>query len=110
MNSKRLWKVIIVLAVVVGSCWYLYPNAVWYSMPLPERQEQAKRKNPLAEKVIPLGLDLQGGVHLVYQLDTSKLPDVSDETVTKAIDQNITVVSNRIDALGVANAIVTRQG
>lgn len=110
MNNKLLTKLLIVLAVVLGSLWMLYPNFVWYSMPLDQRQEQAHRKNPLAQKVIPLGLDLQGGVHLVYQIDTSKLPDVSDETIAKAIEQNMTVVRNRIDALGVANSLVTRQG
>jgi preprotein translocase subunit SecD len=79
-------------------------------MSLTERHEQAKRKNPLAEKVIPLGLDLQGGAHLLYQIDTTKLPDESDPTVTRAIEQNIVVINNRIDALGVANSVVTRQG
>jgi preprotein translocase subunit SecD len=49
-------------------------------------------------------------VHLVYQVDTSKLPDESDETVGKAIEQNIVVINNRVDALGVANPFVARQG
>ncbi len=110
MNNKLLWKVIGVVAALGISAVALYPNLVWYSMPIEKRHEQAKRKNPLAEKVIPLGLDLQGGVHLVYQVDLSKLPDVSDLTVTTAINQNITVINNRIDALGVANALVVRQG
>lgn len=110
MNNKLAWRVGVLVIVLIWSLVQLYPNIVWYSLPLAQRQEQAKRKNPLAKKVIPLGLDLQGGVHLVYQVDTSKLPDESDATVTKAIEQNMVVINNRIDALGVANPLVIRQG
>jgi len=110
MNNKLLWKSALLGGVLLYVGMILYPNLVWYSLPMEERLTQAKRKNPMAKKVIPLGLDLQGGVHLVYQVDLSKLPDVSDETVYKAIDQNITVINNRIDALGVANPLVVRQG
>lgn len=110
MNNKVMWKAGVVVAVLGFALFKLYPNFVWYSLPLQERQSQAKRKNPLAKEVIPLGLDLQGGVHLVYQLDLSKLPDESDETVRTAIEQNMLVINNRIDGLGVANPLVARQG
>ncbi|MCB4756229.1 MAG: protein translocase subunit SecD [Elusimicrobia bacterium] len=110
MSNKLISQLAIIFAVIVGAGLMLYPNFVWYAIPLEQRTLQAKRKNPLARKVIPLGLDLQGGVHLVYEMDTSKLPDESDETVKQAIDQNIVVINNRIDALGVANPFVARQG
>lgn len=110
MNNKLMWKVILVVGLIGFSLIKLYPNFIWYSLPIDKRHEQAKRKNPMAEKVLPLGLDLQGGVHLVYQLDTSKLEDESDPSVTRAIEQNILVINNRIDGLGVANAFVARQG
>lgn len=110
MNNKLLAKLGFLAVVLIWAGYTLYPNVVWYSFPLQERHEQARLKNPLAQRVIPLGLDLQGGVQLGYQLDTKALPDLSDETVTKAIDQNILVINNRIDGLGVANALITRQG
>lgn len=110
MDTRLTWKTII-LAVVVGlSLYKLYPNLVWYSMPIAERQRQTNLHNPAAEKVFPLGLDLQGGVHLVYQLDKTKLADLSDESVRKAIEQNMVVINNRIDSLGVANPFVAKQG
>lgn len=110
MNSKLAWKSAILFAVIVWAGVVVYPNFVWYSIPLGERQELAKRKDPRARQVVPLGLDLQGGVHLVYQIDTSKLPDLSDATVANAVEQNIVVINNRIDAIGVANPFVARQG
>lgn len=110
MSNKLLVRVLIVLGIVGWALYILYPNALWYSLPLDERHKQAKLKNPLAAKVVPLGLDLQGGVHLVYQLDLSALPDMSNETVHRAVEQNMTVINNRIDALGVANPLVAQQG
>lgn len=110
MNSKLTWKTIAIAAITVVALIKLYPNFVWYSYSLQERHEQAKRKNQLAQRAIPLGLDLQGGVHLVYAMDLDKLPDVADETVTRALEQNMLVITNRIDALGVANPFVARQG
>lgn len=49
-----------------------------------------------------LGLDLQGGVSVV--LKPKGTPD------TNAIDQAITIIRQRIDALGVAEPEITRQG
>ena len=94
MNNKNVWKSALVLGLLVISGIQIYPNFVWYSLPLETRHDQAKRKNPLAEKVLPLGLDLQGGIHLVYEMDTSKLPDESDAAVMQAIEQNILVINN----------------
>ncbi len=110
MNPKLIWKAGFLAICFIWALIAVYPNFVWYSLPLAQRQELAKRKDPRAQKVVPLGLDLQGGVHLVYQIDTTKLPDLSDATVSKALEQNMVVINNRIDAIGVANPFVARQG
>ncbi|OVE77424.1 protein-export membrane protein SecD [bacterium F11] len=110
MDTKLTWKVLILGAVVLFAGFKLYPNFLWYSFSVEERREQSQLNNPLSKKVFPLGLDLQGGVHLVYKLDTSKLEDLSDENVRRALEQNMVVINNRIDALGVANPFVARQG
>ncbi|MBV9079765.1 MAG: hypothetical protein JO102_01455, partial [Elusimicrobia bacterium] len=56
MNEKLYWKLGILVAVFAWAIYMVYPNLVWYSLPLPERQAQAKRKNPLAKQAVPLGL------------------------------------------------------
>jgi hypothetical protein len=53
MNTKLVWKVAALVAVIAWALFKVYPNVVWYSIPLAERQEQAKRKNPLAKKAVP---------------------------------------------------------
>lgn len=51
------------------------------------------------------GLDLQGGTHLVYQTDLSKIePGGEGDAVTGVVD----VIRRRIDALGVAEPVIQK--
>ncbi len=50
------------------------------------------------------GLDLQGGVHLVYQLDTSKISEADrGQAETSVVD----IIRRRVDFLGVAEPVIT---
>ena len=78
-----------VLLIIVGSLALLYP--FW----------------PLKD-VVPLGLDLQGGVRLVLEAQ-----DVSGMTAAQkqdTIDRVITILNNRVDQFGMANAEIKRMG
>src|SRR4030042_1322929 len=61
---------------------------------------------PLKEK-INLGLDLQGGMHLVLKVDTSKLPEEARED---APNRALEIIRNRIDEFGVKEPSIYRQG
>ena len=56
---------------------------------------------------IRLGLDLQGGVHMVYQADIS---DVEPGSESEAIDGAIAVIKRRINILGVTEPVIQKQG
>jgi len=61
---------------------------------------------PLKDK-INLGLDLQGGMHLLLKVDTSKLPaEEKEDAPLKALE----IIRNRIDEFGVKELSVYRQG
>ncbi|MDP2921528.1 MAG: protein translocase subunit SecD [Candidatus Omnitrophota bacterium] len=61
---------------------------------------------PLKEK-INLGLDLQGGMHLLLKVDTSNLPEEAKEDAPlKALE----IIRNRVDEFGVKELSVYRQG
>lgn len=62
---------------------------------------------PPKEK-IKLGLDLQGGMHLVLEVDIAKLPPGSDPS--DAVDRALEVIRNRVDKFGVSEPIIQRQG
>jgi preprotein translocase subunit SecD len=54
-----------------------------------------------------LGLDLQGGIHMVYQADFS---DVEPGTEAEAIDGALAVIERRINVLGVTEPLIQKQG
>ncbi len=54
-----------------------------------------------------LGLDLRGGIHMVYQADFSDIePGAEDE----AIDGAVAVIERRINILGVTEPVIQKQG
>ena len=61
---------------------------------------------PLREK-IALGLDLQGGMHLVLEVDRSRL---NTEEAKDAVERAMEVLRRRIDEFGVAEPLIQREG
>ena len=54
-----------------------------------------------------MGLDLQGGLHIVYQADLS---EIEPENRDSAMEGAKEILSNRINPLGVTEPIIQRQG
>ncbi len=75
----RSWwsKFIVILIVTLGSIWFLVPSYYsFFKLPREERnnlkliQEKLPRWAPPAKYRLNLGLDLQGGIHMVMRVDT----------------------------------------
>ncbi|AQU02734.1 MAG: protein translocase subunit SecD [Dehalococcoides mccartyi] len=64
-------------------------------------------KGALLGKGILFGLDLKGGLHMVYQADLS---NVDESNIDSVMDGVVEVISNRINPLGVTEASIQRQG
>ncbi len=60
----------------------------------------------LTSKDTKLGLDLQGGVELVYEAQETRQTPITDESIGRAID----VMRERVDQLGVAEPEIQRSG
>jgi len=73
--------------------------AAWIVFPL-----QGDR---FGRKGIRLGLDLQGGLHLVYQADLSQVAPADVSNTMKGV---IAVIENRVNPLGVSEPLIQRQG
>jgi preprotein translocase subunit SecD len=54
-----------------------------------------------------LGLDLQGGIHMVYKADLS---EVEPGTEAEAIDGAMAVIERRINVFGVTEPVIQKQG
>ncbi|MFH1305475.1 MAG: protein translocase subunit SecD, partial [Candidatus Omnitrophota bacterium] len=59
------------------------------------------------EGKLNLGLDLQGGMHILLEVDTSKL---SAEAAKDAPARALEIIRNRIDQFGVMEPVIQRQG
>jgi len=86
MGQYSKWLVLFIIGLIALSIWAIYPPG---------------------EK-INLGLDLKGGMHVVLEADTSKLPP--GETVEEAVNIALEIIRNRVDQFGVKEPTIARQG
>ena len=91
MKLKNNWRVILILAVLVLALLVVFPI----------------HKGVLGKKDVVLGLDLQGGLYLVYEADLSEIDSDSVEDVMKGIT---TVLENRVNPYGITEAVIEQQG
>ena len=97
MQKNLKWKTILILVVIGLSIWSLWP-------PLSVKDKEG---NIIREGRLNLGLDLQGGMHLVLKVDTSKL---TAEEAAGAPDRALEIIRNRVDQFGVKEVSIQRQG
>ncbi|MBN2070745.1 MAG: protein translocase subunit SecD [Candidatus Krumholzibacteriota bacterium] len=111
MSKSLRYKTILVLIVLMGALWFLLPTFRLVMMSPEERQQMAIEKpeeyDKLESKTIKRGLDLSGGMHLVLEVDDSKLSD--DERVD-VVDRALEVIRNRVDQFGVSEPDIKREG
>ncbi|WP_151671791.1 protein translocase subunit SecD [Nitrincola schmidtii] len=63
------------------------------------------------ENTLSLGLDLQGGSHLLLQVDKAAMKLSNDEVITDEImESTLEVVRRRLDETGLVEPSITRQG
>jgi preprotein translocase subunit SecD len=106
--SKIQIKIVATLLLIAAALYFIYPSWEWYRLPAQEREQREKLKDKTISKVLSMGLDLRGGVHLVYELDADKLEKGVD--VTDAIERAREIIRNRIDQFGVGEPLIARQG
>jgi len=97
MIKNVKWKVLIITIVVGLAFLKAYP-------PL---DVVDKDGNITQEGSVNLGLDLQGGMHLILEVDTSEL---TEDEAKDAPDRALEIIRNRIDQFGVLEPTIQRQG
>ncbi|MFA5164650.1 MAG: protein translocase subunit SecD [Candidatus Omnitrophota bacterium] len=97
MKKGLIWKLALVLLLAGVSAWLINPV-----LDIKDKDGKVVR-----EGKINLGLDLQGGMHLVLKVDTSKIPE---EARKDAADRALEVIRNRIDEFGVKEPQISPQG
>ncbi|MBO7190657.1 MAG: protein translocase subunit SecD [Elusimicrobiaceae bacterium] len=107
MSNKLAVKWGIIIAILLGSLYLIYPNYKWYSKPLAER-ETLDTLGERPKRMLNLGLDLRGGSSLLLELEVAKLS--GKEPLNEAMARAIEIIRNRIDQYGVAETSITKQG
>ncbi|MDD5424628.1 MAG: hypothetical protein PHR74_05065, partial [Candidatus Omnitrophica bacterium] len=97
MKRGLIWKIALVIA--------LAGVALWRINPMLDVKDQSGKV--VKEGKINLGLDLQGGMHLVLRVDTSKIPE---DARKDASERALEVIRNRIDEFGVKEPQISPQG
>lgn len=101
--TRENWRLLTIGATIVLALFYLYPTYQFYYAP-PENLDRHAR---VKQQAINLGLDLQGGIHLVLEVDQA---DLSDDEKTDVVARALEVIRNRIDQFGVSEPIIHREG
>ena len=108
---KRNRKLVLIVALIAAAVYYLLPSVEFYRMTDDER-EAMELKSPgqlvdLKKRSLNLGLDLQGGIHLVLEVKTEGM---EQQEAQDAVAQAQEVIRNRVDQFGVAEPTIQRQG
>ncbi len=97
MTKKMKWKLMLVVLVAALALWRAYPPFDIYD----------EKGEVLREGKVNLGLDLQGGMHLVLEVEIDKLPK---EARRDATDRALEIIRNRIDQFGVLEPYIQKEG
>lgn len=97
MNKNLQWKLLGIIAITAACVWLIWP-------PFTVRDKEGK---VVQKGKINLGLDLQGGMHVVLKVDTAKIPL---EARKDAVERAMEIIRNRIDQFGVGEMAIQRQG
>ena len=97
------WFLLLIIVIVGVSLWVMSPSGSSTIHPNADKSDLGLR----------LGLDLKGGVQLVYQADYSQLPQSDNWDSTQkslAIAGAIKSIERRVNGLGVLEPIIQKQG
>jgi len=76
MDRAWYWKAGLILAVAVLSIWALVPSVTYFRLPPDQRNDstvfEKARPKWAPAKHLNLGLDLQGGIHLVMDVEVDR--------------------------------------
>jgi preprotein translocase subunit SecD len=104
--SNLKYRIGLIVALCLISVWALFPRDV----KVQQRGADGVLRDTI-QRHVPLrkGLDLQGGTYLALEVDESKQA-ITPDKIPDAIERALKTVRNRIEGIGVSEAIVQAQG
>jgi protein-export membrane protein SecD len=104
-----MWMLVITGIFVIGALISLFPTFKVWTMTAEEKLANIDDPDYIntERKSIKLGLDLRGGMHIVLEVDKSKLTEAEADD---AVDRALEIIRNRVDKFGVAEPLIQKQG
>ncbi len=111
MSRAQTWRFVITAILIVAAIYYSWPTVRYWMMSSSEKQV-LQEDNPaklfaMKQQAIRLGLDLQGGMHVVLRVEKEKLPPKARED---AVERALEIIRNRIDQFGVTEPVIQKSG
>jgi len=97
MNKNLQFKLLGIIALAAVCMWLIWPPFT-----IKDKDGSVAHKGK-----INLGLDLQGGMHVVLRVDLAKVPA---DARKDAVDRAMEIIRNRVDQFGVGEMAIQRQG
>ena len=107
MKRNTTLSILLAIGAVVFSLFFLKDSIIFYTKSTQQQNEYAATHPNIFKKIINLGLDIQGGMRFVLEIDRSNLPK---EATGDILERAYTVIENRINGLGVAEPMIQKQG
>lgn len=110
MKKTQIWAISLTVLFIIASLWSLYPTFRLWSMSSEERQKKKQTEGTFVDfekRAMKLGLDLQGGMHIVMEVDKSKLNEAEKKD---AVERALEIIRNRIDKFGVTEPQIQKSG
>ena len=79
MKKNILWRLILIGSTIVLAAVFFLPNTPLFSR-MPEWW-----KKDMPDKGITMGLDLQGGIHLVFEVEGEKAVEITTERIAQSL-------------------------
>lgn len=114
--KSQTWRFIVTgILVILGFIGFWNTLRLWTMSDKDKAQLEERDPGAVGElekKAMRLGLDLQGGVHVVLQIDMQSdvMKNMNAEDKADAVERAIQVIRNRVDFTGVTEPIIQKQG
>lgn len=93
MKKKILWKLALIGTTLVLAIIFFLPNTPFFKY-MPEWW-----KNNMPNKGIVLGLDLQGGLHLVFEVEGDKAVEITTQRYASGLKELFTKKNKNVDVV-----------
>lgn len=121
MNKGLQWKLLVIILIFLFSLLQIFPLPKFNEWNDSEKWSEFFSSLNIIKnfpKSINLGLDLQGGMYLVIQVDTQKIREQAkkdnvtdvEKKVQDAVDKAYIVLQKRVDEFGVAEPSIVKSG